>query len=212
MLKGYPGFPTPYHLSPVGSLVPKPFRFQYLILGDAGVSIRQRASSGVTLRDLLDYATQALILLERIHNKGFFYGDLHTENIMLKGSTVYLVDFGRTDTYIHNITSNEEVILKRAKKFQFLSPWELSNNRLSRRDDIFRLAEMIVRLLPQTKKEYLEFVKNKDQSTLAKAKLFTNINSIIPSAPKNVQALYEYARNMSFTEPPDYMYIRQLLS
>ena len=216
LMQGTTGFPKVFHISPVGKYRGSRYPFQYVVMEKVGVSLRQYAGQGLSAQELIPLILQVVSRLEAIHRKGFYFGDVHLENIMVKSSTAYLLDFGRAGAFMYSdgsLVPNERVVLSPSKNIRYLSPAELNNGRLSRRDDIFRLAEVAVRACADTQASYSSFVREnaRTQSGLAEAKLTAPLREILRGLHPNLQSFYDYARELKYEDAPDYEHIRSIL-
>jgi serine/threonine protein kinase len=94
--------------------------------------------------------------IKKIHENGFIHGDIHRRNVVFSDvnnipGTLYLIDFGRTAPYVldsgehlgdQSLSSSE--VIKWSPNH--LSRFELELSRKSRRDDMFRIAELLIYL------------------------------------------------------------------
>lgn len=99
---------------------------------------------------------RAIRLVEQVHKRGLIHGDIHWGNFVYKNEsdipgTLKLIDYGRAMPYIDWQTGDhlppEMMIAKMSELFlwndAYLSINELQGNPVGRRDDMFRLAEML---------------------------------------------------------------------
>ena len=99
---------------------------------------------------------RAIRLVEQVHKRGLIHGDIHWGNFVYKNEsdipgTLKLIDYGRAMPYIDWQTGAhlppEMMIAKMSEHFlwndAYLSINELQGNPVGRRDDMFRLAEML---------------------------------------------------------------------
>jgi len=173
-------------------------------------------------RDLSDYLTastdkimeigrEALKILEKFHDTGVIHGDIHPLNFMLgsildiKGS-LKLIDFGRSMSYIDTKTGKHlsESKLKpfnslTSLNLNLLSINELEGKAISRADDIFRLAEVLITLCYKR----IEDFGGLSPRIVAILKRKRTFDSRVPA---KLQAFYTYAMNIGFEERPNYKY------
>lgn len=116
----------------------------------------------VSQQPVADYHKKALRLsmkmmdlLQRLHEQGFYHGDLHHGNVAFKHNyaeergidldtaELVLIDFGMSDFYLSEIGTRVYKPRRRDLGISLLSPWHIDNERLSPRDDLFRAFELI---------------------------------------------------------------------
>ena len=179
---------------------------------------RAQLSARVTVR--------ALELLARVHAGGFVHGDIHYENFVFgpvpsgEGhfpdpeeavESVALIDFGRASPFItdegHH-TDKENTSYGVGWNSAFLSPFELDGGTKTRRDDIFRLAEMALQLLGPDDQfiRFLEVVVlgvgiDVQRKRLAKLKRTRKLGDNVPGVFRD---FYKYSLDLKFNEKPDY--------
>ena len=204
LMKDVRGFPEAYYISPLGRFKSTRYSFQFMIMEKAGIPLRSYVvSPNWHVKQLIPILSQALILLNELHAKGFYFGDVHLENIMIKNNNVYLLDFGRAGPYMYSngtLIPNSESILKASRNYIYLSPGELNNSKLSRRDDLFRLAECAVRILRG--EWYRKQVTGKTADQLFLWKKYTPVDQFL--IDPIIQSFYEYTRKLKFKEAPKY--------
>jgi hypothetical protein len=124
----------------------------------------------------------------------------------IKGS-LKLIDFGRSMSYIDTNTGKHlaESKLKpfnplAALNWNLLSINELEGKAVSRADDIFRLAEVLITLCYKKVKDYGHL----SPKSVAIQKRHRTFDSRVPA---ELQAFYKYAMNIGFEERPNYKYL-----
>jgi tRNA A-37 threonylcarbamoyl transferase component Bud32 len=168
----------------------------------------------------------AINLLEQVHAAGLVHGDVHGGNFVFFKSdpvtSLRIIDFGRARPYI-DPKSGEHVKLTWMREEHlnwnplFLSAYELQGWTVSRRDDLFRLAELLVYLVSNDNHLYDRYrgVDNQVYLTLPgsdellKRKIQRKFSSIVPLG---FIQMYRETLNMDFTETPDYDRFRYLVS
>lgn len=120
-------------------------------LGDLA-AIRDRR---VRMRQVALAAARMLEIIQVVHSKGFVHGDIHPGNFVFSdprnvAKTLRLIDFGRAEPYINNkwrhVAEGSLTDAPAGLELDYLSPWEILGKRKSRRDDLFRIAESLLRL------------------------------------------------------------------
>ena len=161
-----------------------------------------------------------------MHTGGFVHGDIHYENFVFgpvpsaEGhfpdpaeavESVALIDFGRASPFItdegHH-TDKENTSYGVGWNSAFLSPFELDGGTKTRRDDIFRLAEMALQLLGPDDQfiRFLEVVVlgvgiDVQRKRLAKLKRTRKLGDNVPGVFRD---FYKYSLDLKFNEKPDY--------
>ena len=94
-----------------------------------------------------------LATLKQVHAKGVVHGDIHGGNFVYSDAetnfrnTLRLIDFERATTYltadgVHIEEPEEPPRYVKQSNTRLASVWELEGGHLSRRDDLYRLAEL----------------------------------------------------------------------
>jgi hypothetical protein len=140
--------------------MPEACRVRLMVTEFAGKEIirdlSQEADLTKRMRLVASVGARALELLREVHQQGLIHGDVHFKNFVYRGprveaaKTLRLIDFGRAAPFL---TPDGKHVLYEEKDYQkdktwrlwHLSPWELRKIRKTRRDDIFRLAESLIR-------------------------------------------------------------------
>ena len=99
-------------------------------------------------------AVRMIAILEKIHSMGFFHGDVHSGNFLVptdgRIDGIKIIDFERTGTFVNPQTGSHDphVVLPSVPLVNkaLLSPFELEGSDLSRRDDMYRLSELLLEL------------------------------------------------------------------
>jgi serine/threonine protein kinase len=176
-------------------------------------------------------ARRALEILKILHENGLIHGDIHRRNWLVSdvsrpSKTLRLIDFGRVAPYIDLTTGKH--ILDRPKpwtwKFtgwneRLLSPWEIQGGKKSRRDDIFRLAEMFLFMIggpvdkwfrneaKELKESFLEKLITKEELLrgIVELKFERSKKSYLDrKIHKLFSDFYAYSLVLEFKERPDY--------
>ena len=123
---------------------------------------RFRASRGVEyIQAVLTIGLKSLNLVKRLHARGIVHGDIHPGNILFKTDKnlaatdwrtddLVLIDLGLASFFPDEVDHSEFAPHARARSNPFvLSHWELDSQRPGRRDDVFRLFEMLAVFLSE---------------------------------------------------------------
>lgn len=202
-----------------------------LIPGTSIYKLVESASAPLEKSTIFKIAAGALEALHMFHSSGFAHGDIHWGNFMIHESSpghfsVRLIDLGManpfTDEYGTHIPEPVPLIEETdgddsGLNIGFLSPWHIESNlgseyQSSRRDDLFRLAEMLVQL---SSAEYSD-----DSSKLGLLAMLeggpTNVMNVLdfkrrdlklrpyPEIHPTIELFYGYTLELSFDKEPDY--------
>lgn len=163
--------------------------------------------------ELVRSAVRGLELLRNLHDQGFVHGDLHGGNIIYsdEGSiseTLRLIDFERAEVFV---TPGGLHVEETRKEYcngfsaEALSPFELDGWLKTRRDDIFRLAEMLIE--PFVENSFPEWEGSmsieENRERYSKFKKERELSNRIPPVFRD---FYRYSLNLGFSERPDYEY------
>jgi serine/threonine protein kinase len=149
----------------------------------------------------------AINLLETVHSTGLVHGDVHEGNFVFYKSdpaaTLRIIDFGRTRPYIDAKTGNH-VPLARIGEHNWnpvlLSVGELEGWTVSRRDDLFRLAELLI-----SNTDPIDV--NGDEDVLH----FKRNRKFSPLVPEGLVQFYKETMDLAFDATPDYNRFRSLI-
>ena len=168
-------------------------------------------------------------LIKALHATGFIHGDIFGRNLVYGSDsdivrTLRLIDFGRSEPFIQE-TTGEHIEEKKidygwAWKHRALSIWELQGWRKTRRDDMYRIAELLISLggfggkferelallagkYGTARLKSDEWRRGKEQ--LKEKVLKLKLNRVIGNgAPREIVEFYEYCKGLKFAEAPDY--------
>ena len=176
-------------------------------------------------RIIVSVAARALELLRDLHNMGFIHGDIHFKNFVFTGDrshaaeSLRLIDFGRAEPYVNahdGIHCSPETKSYGGWRSWHLSPWEIEGHRKTRRDDIFRLAETLLRsgdydsLYDEQEETIAE--KSKSDSPTASGRLarerIAQLKKQRPFdqdvVPPILIEFYQYTLTIKYADRPDY--------
>lgn len=189
-------------------------------LGDLPKSKRTNASVMYLI------AARALEIIEQIHMSGLIHGDIHKRNWLIQdkekpAETLRIIDFGRVQLFMKPhpsdpakfilIPDNTQLILQtNGWNASLLSPWEIKGHRPTRRDDIFRIAEMLIFMFGDPNfHSAVSVAKDKYQKTNLPQYLQTVIDlkfhrKFDASLPPKIKEFYKYAVSMRYNNKPNY--------
>jgi serine/threonine protein kinase len=187
-----------------------------------GTSLMARVSESPPLdtRSILLIAVNALEAVRKFHNSGFAHGDIHWGNIMVHGTSARLIDLGRANPFANEDGSHMPIQQKPDRlapaddtlNIGFLSPWHIESNLgskylSSRRDDVFRLAEMFCRVSSDAFRSDIllrTMVANLLGFGLSDFKRQVAGRPTWHEIPRPAMAFYTYTLTLGFDEEPDY--------
>jgi serine/threonine protein kinase len=168
------------------------------------------------LKTILQIGVNILIILMKIHEKGFIHRDLKPENFLLsidKPKKIYLIDFGICKPYIIN---NKHIDFRCKNKFigtmNFASINSHNFYEQSRRDDLESLAYILIyfhfgNLEWMTSDNIVDIY---DENNHIKNKKLELINN--EKIPTKLMEFYKYTRLLEFNKEPDYKYFIELFT
>ena len=172
---------------------------------------------------------KAIRLVEQVHKRGLIHGDIHWGNFVYSNESdipgsLRLIDYGRSMPYMDGYTGQhlpgEMMMAKLSDHFlwndAYLSINELQGNPVGRRDDMFRLAEMLSFMMEGTdalmekrpppppgthepramRRSFLVPRRN-----IVNRKRFRNLKQ---TTPKAIAELYYGSQSMELEDTPNY--------
>lgn len=123
-------------------------------LGDSTLDSLQKLEREERKRLLPEIAVAVLTQLKRLHAEGLIHGDIRAANFVFSdpqnfAKSLRMIDFGRATPYVDpsgRPLRSEAADYGSHFSAKFLSPWEIAQFVKTRRDDLFRTAEMLVML------------------------------------------------------------------
>ncbi|CAF3995133.1 unnamed protein product [Adineta steineri] len=163
---------------------------------------------------------QILRSIEALHNHSLIHRDLKPDNFLfglgLKSHIVHLIDFGLCKNYRHPLTY-EHSLYRVGKTLtgtaRYCSLYTHHGIEQSRRDDIQCLSYIIIYLA----KGFLPWMsikisnRKKRNEKLIEIKESLTVKELCQDLPYEFELFYKYSRTLSYTQRPDYGYLRNLL-
>ena len=155
-------------------------------------------------------AARVITMVKQIHSFGIIHGDISCKNFVFKGDQIdeiieslRVIDFGLAAPYSENQTHVQESVVinlpSNREKWQ-LSPFELRGMSPSRRDDMYRVSEILYLILGGT---YPFMGWNSDPSSESLAKRKTKWRAPLFS-PRVFTEFHHDMVNLDFQQQPDY--------
>ena len=209
-LKGIENIPTLYAAGTEG-------KFNYMVLDLLEQSIeqlRQDYGEQMSLKVVVHLALQMLTIVEEIHTSGIIHCDLKPANFLLKTnarqiSELYLIDFGLAKSFLDEksrhvtIKTNEPMV----GTIRYMSLNTHHGLTASRRDDLESIGYILLFL-------YHGQLSWQNQSSVAQVVELKQNFGFIMNGNNTIGEFILfllYCRNLSFTDKPNYAYLRGLL-
>lgn len=198
-------------------------RFNVLVMELLGPSLEDRLTEcrrEFSLKTVLMLADQIITIVEFLHHRNIIHRDLKPENFVMgfthRMTEVFLIDFGLAKQY-RSSTSNVHIEYRaNYTSLTGTARYASLNNHLcveqSRRDDLETIAYMLIYFLQGS----LPWQGIKIKDRVAKYKLVyekkksISMNDLCGNNPKEFEMFLNYCRKLSFSEDPDYKYIKKL--
>ena len=184
----------------------------YVMSKVAGKDLFGYLSSGLSTARILELGETALTVLEKYHDTGIIHGDIHPGNFVLGSqfdikNTLKLIDFGRSMTFMDPTTGKHRLQFEMRPfnplsnlNWNLLSINELEGKAVSRADDIFRLAEVLIVLCINRIEQY-------PRTSALRVAMQKRTRTFDARVPQKIQDFYRYAMNLQFDERPNYRYL-----
>lgn len=187
--------------------------------GDLNLSlVAQRRS--MTTAEVAAVAATGLQLISAIHSIGIIHGDIFESNFVFHsdlpiGKSLRLIDFGRAAMFVSPAfrTHIPYTSAMHSKNWDalYLSPFELEGSRISRRDDVFRFAETLVRLAFRDYHDVLvrEVNRRAKNHSIGRLEIAAYKRCPLPRFVR-IDAVFaefrKYSIGLKFDDKPDYDY------
>ncbi|OIR58204.1 MAG: casein kinase I [Amphiamblys sp. WSBS2006] len=163
-------------------------------------------------------ALQMLEIVEQVHERGLIYRDMKPDNFVFDAARrkIHLIDFGMAKYYWCS-KRNEHIPYRECKPLtgtaRYMSVRTHNGAEQSRRDDIEALGHVIGYLFEgRLPWQGLNTPHKNKYTQIAHVKCTTPLKDAFRKSPQEIVAYLEYAREMGFTERPDYAYLKRLFS
>ena len=171
-----------------------------------------------SLKTVLMLADQMIRRIEYIHSKGYLHRDIKPENFVMgpqkDAKALFIIDFGlskmfREQTGKHNAYKEGRGLVGTARYASISTHLGIEQ---SRRDDLESIGYLFIYFL----KGMLPWQSIKSQSKSEKYKLIadckmnTPIEELCKDLPKEFTAYMSYVRNLTFTDQPDYKFLKKI--
>jgi serine/threonine protein kinase len=159
-----------------------------------------------SLSDIFLIGKKMIERIEFIHFKGIIHRDIKPDNFLIKDEELYLIDFGLCKKWQNKIGKHIE---EKIGKTPLGTPNFISINvhngiEPSRRDDLESIGYILLFLIL---KEDLPWSKCISLQNIIEKKIRILDNKL----PVFLKNYLNYCRNLSFSENPDYLYLKEIL-
>lgn len=171
-----------------------------------------------SLKTVLIIADQVLTRIEYFHSKGFIHRDLKPSNFLFglgrSSHVLYLIDFGLSKKY-RNVHTSEHIPFIEDKLIlgtpRFASINASLGKEQSRRDDLEVLGYIFIYFL----RGFLPWESIEDKGhikfrRIAEQKKKITSEQLCLGLPNEFKIYMNYCRNLTFTETPDYAFLKDL--
>ena len=211
-----------------GTGIPRVYKYRegrnhnYLLMELLGKSIDKLFSEydkSFSLKTIFQIGYQMIERIQYIHNKGYIHRDIKPGNFVIgrgdKNKIVYIIDFGLSKRYI-DLDTNKHIPYKEGKGLtgtaRYVSLFTHYGVEQARRDDIESIAYNLIYLAKGKLPWQGVKTKNKKEKhkKIMESKLANTPEILCMNLPDEFEELLKYARNLKFTEEPDYQKIKLL--
>lgn len=201
-------------------------KYNYLVIDLYNCSLHSiiKVKGQLEIKDCLHFGIQMIERIETLHSKSLLHRDIKPDNLLLDSDNkIFLIDYGFCKRYDYDGKHIEErrinqiigtVNFVSLNVHKFLEP--------SRRDDLEAVVYIIMYMLYGT----LPWIRKLDHTRQIKSES-DNENDIhlnlsneqimqlkqeTSYLPLFIREMLQYVRQLSFTEKPDYKYLKEILN
>mmetsp|Transcript_25457 Transcript_25457/g.37540 ORF Transcript_25457/g.37540 Transcript_25457/m.37540 type:complete len:331 (-) Transcript_25457:566-1558(-) len=175
------------------------------------------------IKNLLIFAYQAVRLLERIHSSGIIHSDIKPENFVVgldsENSTIYLIDFGRSSTYMDSTGHHVEYMdgLAVTGTPEFMAFNTMLGVAETRRDDVEALGYTIASMYPDYILPWRKHIdatsdKRKRLELIMVSMARTPLAILCEGLPEEICLYFKHVKGLGYFETPGYSYLKNLFS
>ncbi|KAG2740809.1 kinase-like protein [Suillus brevipes Sb2] len=188
------------------------------LLGPSLHDIFKTRNRQFSLHTVMNIGDHLLSRLEYIHSYGYIHGDIKPQNILVglgdSTQTLFVVDFGIAKMY-WNTATKTHIPFRRGHPLTGTPAFASINNHLGlepgRRDDLESFAYMLIYFLLGSLPWLTSNHEKLSTSDILERKVDTTIADLCDGIPSEFANILVYLRSLSFSEDPDYDYLRSML-
>ena len=190
------------------------------LLGPSLETLYRSIYKNFSLKTVCMIGIQILDRIEYIHSRRIIHRDIKPDNFVIgdddKSHIIYIIDFGLAKKYWSS-SSKCHIPFIEGKKLtgtaRYASINALSGCEQSRRDDLESIAYILMYFLKGRLPWQGLKAANKEErhSKILEKKKNTSSKELCTGSPREMEYFVSYAKNLEFTEVPNYDYLRQLL-
>lgn len=171
-----------------------------------------------SLKTVLMLAHQFLARIEFIHSKNIIHRDLKPDNFVIGAEKnaykVFLIDFGLAKKFMNS--KNEHIKYKDGKGLTGTARYASVNTHLgveqTRRDDLEAMMYVLIYFLKGSLPWQNLKAKNQKEKydRIKETKVVTKVEELCFGIPNEFALALRYVRELSFSQKPNYQYLRDL--
>lgn len=205
------------HAPDVTFKTPKSKEFRYCVLEALYTSLAGladgRFAAGVPQETLSRIAVQGITALQAIHGKKYVHGDVGIGNLMFVDeelNNLKLIDFGYAKLYeIDGEHVEPGVFTLPEFSRTLLSISELDGHNPSRKDDMFRFGEVLLKLLGTG---YSRQFRSSKVDDIRQIKMKSIPTKCCAGATPGMDKYFDYVRGLEYIDAPDYDLLRSFFA
>ena len=171
------------------------------------------ANSRLTTSEIISVGSEAIGILEQIHDKGFIHRFLTSDSLVFVNGKLNLIEFFMAKSFIDKL-SQQHVVQNKTKLLFTVNLFSSVNCHLAklqgRKDDLESLFYVLaskMRKLPWDEGK-IYFV---DNEYALERKLAVTGADLFAKQAYELAVAFDYVKSLKFNEEPNYKYIRKLL-
>jgi serine/threonine protein kinase len=159
--------------------------------------------------DVMSRADELLATLQRVHMRRIVHQDVKPKNIMAKGSSSYLIDFGLA-SQIKPVRKDSQRLREILGTPSFASLSALLGVTQFPKDDLEALGYCIIWLI-RGRLPWEDCVTEADLSALKAMKFHATVRQICQDCPDEMLHYFNYIKGLRDLDQPDYKFLRGLV-